>query len=249
MSAAGVQRTILIADDTAMFRDLGSLFLARTGRVVTAHDGLEALERVRRECPSVVVADLDMPRMGGDELCRHLKADPETRDLPVILVTGTSEADERARAVRAGPDDVIAKPISRIALIQAVNRFLREQPVRGLARVPFEAEVQIEHHGTERRATARNVSRGGIYVESDPLMALATEVQLCFELPDDEDPVSPTAHVVWRREGDAGRAGGMGLQFLALDRASAERIDTFVYENAPPVRTRGGLTAAGRGSS
>jgi uncharacterized protein (TIGR02266 family) len=226
------RRTILLADDAALFRDLGSLFLARTGEVVTARDGIEALTRIARERPEVVVADLDMPRLDGAELCRRLKADPATRAIPVILVTSGDEAEHRARAVRAGADDVIAKPISRIALIQAVNRFLRGTGIRGLTRVPMVAEVHILGASDVSHGIARNLSRGGIFVEVERTAAPDTEVHLHFELPDSRVTLAPTAEIVWCRPRTPEHAAGMGMRFLALDRVSALRIDEYVYERA-----------------
>jgi twitching motility two-component system response regulator PilG len=226
------RRTILIADDAELFRDLGSLFLARTGEVVTARDGLEALARIADERPAVVVADLDMPRLDGAELCRRIKADPELQAVPVILVTSGDEAANRARAVRAGADDVIAKPISRVVLIQAVNRFLRGTGVRGLTRVPMVAEVQFEGAAELSHGIARNLSRGGIFVEAEHTAALETEVRLHFELPDTRVAIEPTAEVVWCRPRTPQHAAGMGMRFLELDRASAQKIDEYVYQRA-----------------
>jgi uncharacterized protein (TIGR02266 family) len=238
------KRTILLADDAAMFRELGALFLARTGRVVTANNGYQGLDAIRRQRPDVVVADLDMPCMSGDELCRRLKADPELRDIPVILVTSSERAEDRARAVRAGADDVIAKPISRISLIQAVNRFLRAGSVRGLVRVPLETDVRIRRLDEELWGHALNLSRGGLFVEAPCPMPPETEVKLDFRLPGSGLPLAPTAQVIWRRVSHEGGRSGMGLQFLALDRESAHEIDTFVYErggaSAPPGTAVGG---------
>jgi uncharacterized protein (TIGR02266 family) len=224
--------TILLADDTELFRDLGSLFLARSGEVATARDGIEALERIAQQRPQVVVADLDMPRLDGADLCRKLKADPALRGIPVILVVSGDEAAHRARAVRAGADDVIAKPISRIALIQAVNRFLRGSGVRGLTRVPMVAEVRILGVPEVTHGIARNLSRGGIFVESEPTALRNTELELRFELPDSPTPLAPTAEVVWCRERNERHSAGMGLRFLALDRESTQRIDDYVYQRA-----------------
>ena len=226
------ERKILIADDAAMFRELGSLFLARSGRVITANNGYEGLMLARRDQPNIVVADLEMPCMGGDELCRRIKADPDLVQTPVILLTPGGVAEDRARAVRAGADDVIAKPISRIALIQAVNRLLRGQPLRGLARVALEARVQIVHGQQERWGTARNLSRGGIFVESDHAMPPATEVALEFWLPEANCSLAPTAQVIWQRPRANDLPHGLGLQFLALESFEAEAIDSFVYERA-----------------
>jgi uncharacterized protein (TIGR02266 family) len=227
----GVKRKILNADDAQMFRELGSLFLARTGRVITAGDGVAAFEAVKRERPDVVVADLDMPGLPGDTLCRRIKEQPELRDTPVILVTTSELAEERARAVRAGADDVIAKPITRIALIQAVNRFLRSQPVRGLSRIPVDTPVHIIRDADDVWGTLRNLSRGGIFVESEFALAPQTEVSVEFILPETEDRLQSTAQVIWRRRGSQEQPNGMGLQFLAIDRASARQIESYVYEH------------------
>jgi uncharacterized protein (TIGR02266 family) len=237
---------ILIADDAALFRELGSLFLARSGRVITANNGYEGLMLTRRDHPSVVVADLEMPCMNGDELCRRIKADPDLAKTPVIVMTPGGVAEDRARAVRAGADDVIAKPISRIALIQAVNRMLRGHPLRGLARVALETDVQIVYDRRQQRGTARNVSRGGIFVESEDPVPRAEEVLLEFRLPEAQRSLAPTAQVVWHRPKANGLPHGMGLQFLALDSAAAEAIDCFVYERAAlpldPMSTTAGAS-------
>ena len=150
----------------------------------------------------------------------------------MILVTPGGLAEDRSRAVRAGADDVIAKPINRIALIQAVNRMLRGQPLRGLARVSLEAKVQIVFGQQAVWGTARNMSRGGIFVESDHAMPPATEVALEFRLPEAKHSLAPTAQVIWHRPPANGFGNGMGLQFLALDSDAAEEIDSFIYERA-----------------
>ena len=224
------RHTILVIDDAAMFRELGALFLARSGRVITADNGDQGLDALRRERPDVVVADLLMPGMSGDALCQTVKADPDLCETPVILVTSRDDAAERARAVRSGADDVIAKPISRLALIQVVNRFLRSPHFRGLTRVAVETPVRIQVNNEHAVGHARNLSRSGIFVESDSTPAPATEVALRFRLPGVSDPLVPTAKVVWKRDHSEAALGGMGLQFLAIDPASIRRIEEFIYE-------------------
>lgn len=225
------QRKILVVDDAAMFRDLESLFLARCGEVLTACDGDEAWETLVRERPDVLVTDLSMPGMGGDELCRRIKADPDLRRTPVIIVTGRNAGDEHERAVRAGADDVVEKPVNRVSLIQAVNHFLR-LAVRGLVRVALETDVRIAGAEGELWGRSRNVSRGGIFVESERELPPDSEVQLEFALPESPDALAPTAKVVWRRPATRDEAAGLGLQFLKLDREAARRLDEYVYERA-----------------
>ncbi|HEY5657837.1 MAG TPA: response regulator [Myxococcota bacterium] len=245
MSGTGrseMKRKILIVDDAPMFRELESLFLARSGRVLTASSGSEALEVARRELPDVVVADYSMPGMRGDALCREIKSDPDLRKTPVIIVTSCYEEDEHENAVRAGADDVIEKPVNRLTLIQAVNRFLR-LAVRGLVRVPLEAEVRLGLQSCEAWGHARNISRGGIFVESEAGFEPDTEVELEFLLPNATDTLAPTARVVWRRVQSSTTRPGLGLQFLKLDRNVAKQLDDYVYERAATQLTADGADA------
>lgn len=227
------RRCILVVDDTPLFRDIESLFLARSGRVITARDADEGLAALRRERPDVAVIDLHMPGMGGDAMCRTIKADPELRSTPVILVMGSDAPEDHACAIRAGADDVLAKPLSRVTLIHAVNRFLRTPVLRGLARVCLETAVRIRLPDEDAWGTARNLSRGGIFVELEHPIAPNAEVELEFRLPDGPTPLAPTAQVVWHRRGAPDVPMGLGMQFLALDGASAQRIEAFVHEHLP----------------
>lgn len=224
-------RKILVVDDAAMFRDLESLYLGRSGHILLACDAEEAWETLHRERPDIVVTDLSMPGMGGDDLCRRIKADADFRRTPVVIVASRDLGEEHERAVRAGADDVVEKPINRVSLIQAVNHFLRLS-VRGLVRVALETDVHIAGADCELWGRSRNVSRGGIFVESEHALAPDSEVTLEFTLPESPGAISPTAKVVWRRPGSRAVPAGLGLQFLRLDREAARRLDEYVYERA-----------------
>lgn len=235
------QPKILIVDDAPMFRELESLFLARSGRVITASGGEEGLEIARRERPDLVLVDQFMPEVDGLALCRALKADPELAPTPVVVLCSSDRGDDRAKALRAGADDVIGKPISRSSLIEAVQRFLRFAVVRGLPRASFRARVRIDDGHADWYGVARNVSRGGIFVEGHKELALSHEVKLEFELPDTSLSVKPTAEVVWLDRNEGGETQGVGLRFLGLDGKSARYLDDWVHERAslPPVEAAG----------
>lgn len=225
-------RKILIVDDVSTFRELEALVLARSGWVATARDGAEGLATARRERPDVVVANLNLPSVDGEALCKELKADPALREVPVILVVSGEDAEDRARAVRAGADDVLEKPIDRVALIEAVNRFLCVPLVRGPARVDLDAPVRIHLSGGYLGGRVRNLSRGGLFVEAECSLPVNTRVTLEFQLPETKVSLSPSAQVVWQTAAAVGGQRGMGLRFLALDRTSARQIDAFVLERA-----------------
>ena len=94
-------------------------------RVVTAEDGAVALEVVESDEPDLVLLDIVMPELTGLEVCRRLKDDPETRLLPVILVTGLDARADRVAGIEAGADDFLSKPFDSAELIARVRSLLR----------------------------------------------------------------------------------------------------------------------------
>ncbi len=225
-------RTILVADDIPMFRELAALFLARSARVVTAKDGSQALELATRTRPDLILADLHMPGMTGDELCRAIKADPELSDTPVIVMVGPQDGEDRARSVRAGADDLLVKPLNRVGLIEAVNRFLRWPEVRGLPRIECSLPVEMDRGQQTTWATARNLSRGGLFVETPQPVDLEMEVGLRFALPEVAHEFCPTAQVIWRNEQDSDElVTGVGLRFLEIDGAAEHELDEYVFHH------------------
>lgn len=238
------RRKILVVDDAELFRDLESLFLARSGHVITACDGPSGLALARTERPAVAVVDLHMPGLEGDSLCQAIKSDPDLGDIPVVLVTSGRDPDDHERAVRAGADDVVTKPLNRISLIQVVNRLMRPPELRGLTRVSIDEQIRIRCTSEDAWGTALNLSRGGIYVSAARRMPPDTEVELEFSLPESVSALSSTARVVWTHSEPAGSPDGMGMRFLGLDRSSAERIEEFVYTHA----ASSGVTSAAAGA-
>jgi uncharacterized protein (TIGR02266 family) len=103
-----------------------------------------------------------------------------------------------------------------------------------MARVDHAATVRVLMNREERWATMRNLSRGGMYIEASWSAPRDAEMQLEFSLPEVRQPLSPTAKVIWSRTRWNGGAAGMGVRFLALDAASADTLDSFVYERFVP---------------
>lgn len=222
---------ILVVDDVAMFRELMASFLAPSGRVIRAATGEEALERVEREQPDLVVADLCLPGIDGDELCRRIKALPDGAETPVVLVTASGREADHARAVRSGAEDVLSKPLYRDTLIASASRFLRGDAPVGLPRSELAAPVRLWAEGEEARGVARNVSRGGMFIEAPLRPPLHSELRLEFQLPRQEQPLRPTAQVVWYRSPWRGDCGGIGVRFVGLDREAAQQLNDYVHEN------------------
>ena len=92
---------ILVVDDSPLVLDVISKFLSANGfGVLTAGDGIEAIEKAYRELPDLIVLDVMMPRMNGYQTCRLLKSDSETRSIPIIMLTAKDQASDKYWGIR-----------------------------------------------------------------------------------------------------------------------------------------------------
>jgi len=122
---------VLIADDNEQNRELLDAYLADEGyEIMMANDGQATIDAVEANQPDVILLDIMMPRMSGYEVCERLKADPEKRAIPVLMVTALNEMGDIEKAVKAGCDDFLTKPVNQLELKTRVRSLLR---VRHLA--------------------------------------------------------------------------------------------------------------------
>jgi CheY-like chemotaxis protein len=116
----------LVVDDSAVIRDLISVNLQLEGfEVTTARDGEEALELVGSVRPHVVTLDVMMPRLTGFETVARLRDDPETRHIPIVVVTGRAQAADVSRGEELGVEAYLTKPFEPAELVEVVTRLAR----------------------------------------------------------------------------------------------------------------------------
>src|SRR5256884_1785765 len=122
----GSGRKILIIEDESDVADLLTLNLRKAGyRVSTAADGASGLHKVRDDKPDFVILDLMLPKMSGLELCRILKSDAATAQVPILMLTAKAEEIDRIVGLEFGADDYVTKPFSPREIVLRVKAILR----------------------------------------------------------------------------------------------------------------------------
>jgi DNA-binding response OmpR family regulator len=117
---------ILIAEDTPSAAELLEGYLDGTGyELSVASDGEQTLQQVEKWQPDLVLLDIMMPRLSGFEVCKRLRANAKTRDIAVLMITALDQPSDYERAVEAGTDDFLSKPINKGELLHRVRSLLR----------------------------------------------------------------------------------------------------------------------------
>jgi two-component system alkaline phosphatase synthesis response regulator PhoP len=162
------KEVILIVDDEEDIRELVELNLSREGyQILSCDTGERALELVRSKMPDLVVLDLMLPGVDGLEVCKRLKADPDTRHIPVLMLTAKGEEADIVAGLELGADDYVTKPFSGKVLVARVRRLLRRYPEeteeQGIVRVegvtinPTRREVLIDGKSVTLTLTEFNI--------------------------------------------------------------------------------------------
>lgn len=154
---------ILLVDDHAEMRELLQELLGQYWAVEAYADGMTALESATRNPPSLVLADVIMPGMDGLELLRRLRANPDTSEIPIILISGKTDEDARVDGIEAGADDYIVKPFPPRELLARIRTHLKLSHLRREA---------------ERRTARQNAILSGITQIFRAAMTCRTEMEL-----------------------------------------------------------------------
>ena len=117
---------VLVVDDNPQNLELLLAYLEEVDCTTnSAGDGAEAMDIIRKTLPDLVLLDVMMPKMSGFEVCRRLKNDPDTAEIPVIMVTALNELGDIERAIDSGTDDFLSKPINKWELLTRVKTMLK----------------------------------------------------------------------------------------------------------------------------
>lgn len=125
------QNRILIADDNQANSELLEAYLAGIDcKLEFAVDGQDTLDKVASFTPDLILLDVMMPKLSGFEVCQQLKGNPRTKSIMVLMVTALNELGDIERAVAAGTDDFLTKPVNKLALLKRVEHMLQFKDIK-----------------------------------------------------------------------------------------------------------------------
>jgi adenylate cyclase len=120
------QAKILVVDDEEKnVKLMEAILLPRGYQIVKAFNGEQALQQVQKESPDLILLDVMMPVMNGFEVCQKLKDDPESRLIPIVIMTALGQVEDRVKGIEAGADDFLTKPVNRDELLARIQTSLR----------------------------------------------------------------------------------------------------------------------------
>lgn len=236
---------ILLVDDTKLFLKLEQEYLKQSPVVVlTAGNGREALEIVRKKRPDLIFMDLNMPEMDGATCCAAIKGDPDLRSIPVILVTteGMDESVERCK--QAGCDGFLTKPIDRKKFLETGRRFLPNINRRE-KRAPCRIKVLFRiNSGENMYGTCLDLCTRGLYVAFNGDVNADDKVEVSMLVSgNSDDLVEAWGRVSWVNAGVQRKKQklpeGFGVEFLAITEESTELVKRFLDHGItiPPRET------------
>ena len=155
-------RVLVVEDEPAQLEILAYNLESDGFMVSRARDGEEALLLIREDVPDVIVVDWMMPHLSGIEVCRRLKSNPETRSIPVIILSARSEDEDKVRGLEIGADDYVVKPYSVVELMARIRTQLRRSRPSSLGQ-------EIEFEDLNLNSETYKAVRGQIDLKLGPI--------------------------------------------------------------------------------
>lgn len=223
------KKNLLLVDDTELFLAMEQTYLTRNDFVLhTARSGMEALDRARALMPDLILLDLHMPDIPGDQVCRRLKEDSLYQKIPIVIATAEKNRPTLARCIEAGCDAFILKPFNREQLLRTIQELLVIAQRRH-RRVPVQIPCTVRIEDEELQSSIQNISEGGAFIEVGIPPEKETILDLEFTLPRVHYMFSTQVVVRWASSFLRMTSHpGMGVEFLTVSGGEEEILRTFV---------------------
>jgi CheY-like chemotaxis protein/Tfp pilus assembly protein PilZ len=233
---------ILLVDDTKLFLKLEQEYLKQSSvTVYTASNGREALEMIRENRPDLIYMDLNMPEMDGVTCCATIKADPDLRSIPVILVTTEGHGESVERCKKAGCDGYLSKPIDRRLFLELGRSFLQNINRRA-RRVSCRTKLLFRvNSGENIHGTCLDLCTGGLYVICDRVYEVGDTVEVSLLASgSSNDLVEAWGRVAWTNctplKKKQRLPEGFGVEFLAITEESLVLINKLLAKGAADLK-------------
>ncbi len=221
-------KKVLLVDDVKLFLEIERSLLNRPGiEIFTATSGEEALEIHSTEKVDLILLDLYMPGITGDEVCRRIRSDDNLKQTSIIMVTTSTVKDDIERSMNAGANDYILKPINPIDLLQKIQIYMNvsmRKDVRILVRLGVEGRMGMESF----IGNTANISTSGILIECAHMLFPGNTISCAFSLPGNTSPLSVTGEIVRKSKGRNPGMKAYGIKFLDILEEDVMAIKSFM---------------------
>ena len=225
---------ILLVDDTKLFLKLEQEYLKHLAvTVLTAENGIEALEIARSQNPDLIFMDINMPVMDGVSCCAAIKADPGLRSIPVVMVTTKGMEDSIERCRNAGCDGFLTKPLDRTAFLETGKKFIPEMNRRE-RRIPCNFKILFRINNQENMyGNCMDISTCGVFVAHGLDVRMDESVEVSLLVADHSDGlVEAMGRVAWIN-GVSGKRKptlpqGFGVEFVTMKDESLDLVRKFI---------------------
>ena len=224
---------ILLVDDNKLFLELEQEFLKDLDvTTMRAGEGWEALALMARNRPDLVFLDLHMPLMDGVDCCAAMKSDPELRKIPVIIVSNIENEEDLVRCREAGCDGLLAKPVSKKAILESCRKFLRGT-LLAEERVTCRTQVVFRSDSCCNYGMSEDLGLNSIYIGFTGEIQVGERLLLNFVLPGRPDGlIEAPGRVAWVNKGASATnprlPEGFGVEFQQLDENCRRLIGGFL---------------------
>jgi uncharacterized protein (TIGR02266 family) len=239
---------ILLPADSEILDIVESSFLHRSGfTFITAKDGREAFLLIEEHDPALVVLDVDMKGLNGNECCRQIKQDSVLRNTPIIMIVPKEARNNEEQCRDLSCEAVVGRPIDPQRFLATASHLLgifdRAAPrIETFLVISCGSDLDELHEGW-----IRNINSGGCFIETSQLLPINYRIAVQLALSEDEPLICCRARVAWVNHPEWVKSdrlpAGMGVQFLDLREDDAARIQAYI--DAHIIRTQPGSNKGG----
>ena len=229
--------TLVLVNDPDVYPELSRRLERRGVKVVSVTSGAVALEMIRQVKPAMVILGYELEDLPAVEVVRRIKKSPQSRNVPVlILFDPTSRSSEEILGTSC--DEALSRPIDPDILVQKISARLN-MPFRRHGRIGIDLSVECSRSEGSLKGFARNISEGGVFLETNDDVEAGTRLTLTFTLPGQGGEIVVPGEVVRRTPlEDRDCRYGLGIRFDRMPAASREKILDFLVHKSLQLTTR-----------